>query len=109
MVLFVGPDNLEVSQAVISAGMSAERIHRLATVQEAADFLLREIRSGDLILLRGRADDHLSRIYFALWRKVKCRKTDCRFIPLCDWCAELGFDPLHEGAPETLELVFPPH
>ncbi len=109
MVLFVGPDNLEVSQAVISAGMSAERIHRFATVQEAADFLSDEIRSGDLILLRGQAQDHLSRLYFALRGKVKCWKTDCSFVPLCDWCAELGFDPLHEGAPETMELVFPLH
>lgn len=108
-VLFVGPHNLEVSRAVISAGMPPDQVHRFTTAREAADFLLHEIRSGDLILLRGQAQDHLSRLYFALWGDVKCWKHDCRFVPLCDGCAELGFNPLHEGAPETMELFFPPH
>ena len=61
--------------------------------EDAAEFLRRELRAGDLALLRGRACDHLSRLYFALLGEVNCHVPTCDSRRPCDECARLGFTP----------------
>ena len=61
--------------------------------EDAAEFLRRELRAGDLALLRGRTCDHLSRLYFALLGEVDCHVPTCDRRRPCDECARLGFTP----------------
>jgi UDP-N-acetylmuramyl pentapeptide synthase len=97
VAVFVGPDRTKVRQAVIEAGMARQQVHDFPTMHQAAEFLKREIRPNDLILLRGKAQDHMSRVYFAQLGRVKCWKSDCSIVPLCDYCPELGFEPVGAG------------
>ena len=93
LAIFVGPDRHEASQAALTAGMPPDRIRCFETVREAAEFMKKEVRAGDLILLRGQGQDHVSRVYFSLRGQVKCWLSDCGLVRLCDHCDRLGFEP----------------
>jgi UDP-N-acetylmuramoyl-tripeptide--D-alanyl-D-alanine ligase len=67
--------------------------HGFLRFEDAAVFLRRELRAGDLALLRGRNCDHLSRLYFALLGDVDCHVPTCDKRHPCDECARLGFKP----------------
>jgi UDP-N-acetylmuramoyl-tripeptide--D-alanyl-D-alanine ligase len=45
---------------------------------------------GDLVLLKGRTSDHISRLAFAQLGRVDCWKVTCRKWIACDECWELG-------------------
>jgi UDP-N-acetylmuramoyl-tripeptide--D-alanyl-D-alanine ligase len=61
-----------------------------STFQETAEFLRKELRAGDLVLLKGRTTDHIARVYFAQFGSVSCWKAYCPKRMLCDECWELG-------------------
>ncbi len=67
--------------------------HGFMRFEAAAEFLRRELRAGDLALLRGRSCDHLSRLYFALVGTVDCHVPTCERRRPCDECEKLGFVP----------------
>ena len=50
---------------------------------------LPELREGDLVLLKGRTTDHLSRVFFAQFGPIGCWKTVCHKTINCDFCDEL--------------------
>src|SRR5579871_3395303 len=77
----------------IEAGMPEDHVHTFGALEKAADFLKRELRPGDLLLLRGRGTDHVTRLFFAQLGTVACWREPCKKNMLCDTCWELGFQP----------------
>ena len=70
--------------------MARENVHGFPDLLSASDFLKQELRAGDLVLLRGRSSEHVTRIFFAQLAEVKCSKPYCPQMMLCDICPELG-------------------
>ncbi len=96
----------EAAKAAIKAGMPAERVRAFEDLQKAAEYLRTELRRGDLVLLKGRTTDHLSRVFFAQFGAIGCWKARCGKTIVCDFCDELGApvsaassgDPLEQAA-----------
>lgn len=91
MAVFVG-DHAEFGVAgALEAGAGGCQAAAFGAVSECAAFLREQLREGDLVLLKGRNADHLSRIYWELVEgPVACKKTACPQRILCDECPELG-------------------
>ena len=94
VAIFVSAQAHHAVKAAVAAGMHPDRVHGFPNLLTAAEHLKSELRHGDLVLLRGRATDHLSRICFAQFSEIECWKTRCRKTIVCDHCNELhpGFD-----------------
>ncbi len=90
--IFVSPHARHAVKAAVNAGMQPERVHGYIHLQQAAEHLKSELRQGDLVLLRGRTTDHLSRICFAQFGEIGCWKTRCNKTIVCDHCSELRPD-----------------
>ncbi len=90
--VFVG-DYAERSVGMaVSEGMAAERAHAFISTASATKFLKTVLRRGDLVLIKGRASHHLSRIYLGLIGDVACTLPSCSQQILCDYCPQLGFE-----------------
>ncbi len=89
--VFVGERSLYAKRAAVDAGMQPEQVRSFFTVEEASSFLKKELQSGDLVMLKGRTSDHLSRIFLAQLGSVTCTLETCRRQYLCDRCSQLGF------------------
>ena len=76
-------------KAAIAAGMTPELVRNFTRLEDAAEYLKTELRKGDLVLLKGRTTDHLSRLFFAQFGPIGCWKTVCRKTINCDHCEEL--------------------
>jgi UDP-N-acetylmuramoyl-tripeptide--D-alanyl-D-alanine ligase len=94
VAIFVGEHAHHAVKAAAAAGMHPDSVHGFTNLLKAAEHLTSELRHGDLVLLRGRATDHLSRICFAQFGEIGCWKTHCGKTIVCDHCNELrpGFD-----------------
>ncbi len=94
VAIFVSDHAHHAARAAVAAGMHPDRVHAFANLLMAAEHLKSELRHGDLVLLRGRATDHLSRICFAQFGEIGCWKTHCGKTIVCDHCDQLcpGFD-----------------
>jgi UDP-N-acetylmuramoyl-tripeptide--D-alanyl-D-alanine ligase len=77
-------------KAAIASGMKLGGALSFADLFEAANYLKAELREGDLVLLKGRTTDHLSRLVFAQFGAISCWKTKCSKRIMCDYCTELG-------------------
>ncbi|MEW6752944.1 MAG: UDP-N-acetylmuramoyl-tripeptide--D-alanyl-D-alanine ligase [Candidatus Latescibacterota bacterium] len=93
LVLFVGPHAHHGVAGALAAGMSPERVVGIAELPAAAAYLRALLRPGDVVLLKGRSTDHLSRIVFALQGTVGCWRTRCDRRILCDLCDQLEAQP----------------
>jgi UDP-N-acetylmuramoyl-tripeptide--D-alanyl-D-alanine ligase len=91
MLVLVGENSRNGANVAIDAGMAPENAHAFFTINEATQFLRRELRDGDLVLLKGQSNHHLSRIYLGLLDDVSCQVPSCRKMILCDCCEQLGF------------------
>ncbi len=91
--VFVGETAAYAKRRAMEAGITPENAHSFLLPHQAADFLRTALGPGDLVLLRGRGRDHLTRIAFAQLGTVQCRKTRCQRRGVCDNCPELGFKP----------------
>jgi hypothetical protein len=69
--------------------MAPENAHAFVSLEDASDFLRRELREGDLVLLKGRASDHVSRLAFAQFGEIGCWVEGCAKNVECDDCEEL--------------------
>ena len=69
--------------------MRADCAVHFSDLREAARYLAGELREGDLVLLKGRTTDHLSRVFFAQFGPIGCWKTVCHKTINCDFCDEL--------------------
>ena len=89
--VFVGERCLYARRAAIQAGMQSDHVLAFYNIGEASSFLKGELRSGDLVMLKGRTSHHLSRIFLAQLDHVTCALNTCPRQILCDRCKQLGF------------------
>lgn len=90
---FIGDSNGYAVKAAIEAGMDPGRVFGFYDIESAGKHLLAELRQGDLVLLRGRHADHLSRLYLMTLDEVSCWRTTCERKIHCDVCPELRPGP----------------
>lgn len=106
-VVFIGERAGHGVRGAVAGGVSPEHTHEFASWEPAAEFLKREIQPEDLVLLRGRTGDHLTRLYFALCGTVACRKVRCDKTIVCDLCPELGaLIPLQPASTPIFHTAF---
>jgi UDP-N-acetylmuramoyl-tripeptide--D-alanyl-D-alanine ligase len=75
--------------AEVSGGRA--RVTLFATVRDASEFLRGELRSGDLMLLKGSGpSDHLERILLEHQTAVRCWRASCGLVLACESCEHLG-------------------
>lgn len=90
MVIFIGPEADYAAQGARASGLGSDAVLTFENARAAAAWLRTGTAAGDLILLKGRNRDHLSRIYLDLVIEVRCWLDACEYRHLCDECAELG-------------------
>jgi UDP-N-acetylmuramoyl-tripeptide--D-alanyl-D-alanine ligase len=102
MLVLVGKtkDTKRAGKAALNEGLSAENLFTFEDLRELAAFLKSTLRLGDLMLLRGRTTDHITRVFHAQTREVSCWKTHCTERNLCDHCSELFGKDRPREAPE---------
>jgi UDP-N-acetylmuramyl pentapeptide synthase len=93
--------SLACADLVVVAGARAQSIRRHAagrigkvmafpTVKDASAFLAAELRSGDVLLLKGSNQaDHLCRAVLSLAGEVGCWRQRCGRVIFCDECGQL--------------------
>ena len=104
VLILCGDEHVYGRRKAIEAGIPPESAHGFQTLQEAAHFLRSELRPGDLVLLKGRTTDHATRVFFALFGTVACRRAYCPKTMLCDGCWELGFESETGYRPPSIGL-----
>jgi UDP-N-acetylmuramoyl-tripeptide--D-alanyl-D-alanine ligase len=104
VLILCGDEYAYGRRKAIEAGEPPESAHGFPTLGEAAHFLRRELRPGDLVLLKGRSTDHAARVFFALFGSVACWRTYCPKTRICDGCWELGFEPEAGYRPPSVGL-----
>ena len=87
--VFIGEYGHHAVKTAIASGMKPEQALHFKDLYRAALYLRSELRSGDLVLLKGRTTDHLSRLFLAQFGPIGCWKTKCGKTFLCDICKEL--------------------
>ena len=87
--VFTGEKSAYARRRAIEAGMSPDAVWNFLFLEEAATFLRENLRPGDLVLLRGRLTDKLSRLVLAQFAPVTCWKSRCGRRYICDHCADL--------------------
>ena len=92
LAVFVGAHAHHATRAAIDAGMQPACCREFATLREAAQWLKVSLAPGDLVFLKGRGTDHLSRILFAQFGNIGCWKASCGITRLCDVCDQLEPD-----------------
>ena len=90
LAVFVGDHTRYARKSAERAGLSPEAIHEFMSQHQVSVFLNNELREGDLVLIKGRASDHMSRILFGLVGEVHCSRVVCSEKFLCDICWRLG-------------------
>ncbi len=93
-VVFIGESADYGMRRAVEAGIPEAEAHAFPSLEAATGFLRGELRSGDLVLLKGRTTDHTARVFFGQIGTVKCWKEHCPKRMLCDTCWELGVTPL---------------
>jgi len=92
--VFIGDHAHHARKAALDGGLAPESCVEFVDLRDAAAWLGERLREGDLVFLKGRVTDHLSRILFAQFGEIGCWKTHCRIHRLCDVCPQLrpGFE-----------------
>jgi UDP-N-acetylmuramyl pentapeptide synthase len=100
LVLFVGRNAHGAMRA--ARGPGGERLRAFSTLREVHDVLGRELRPGDLVLLKGsQGADHLQRLALEHVRRVGCWRTACGRRMACERCRLLAI-PAGERAPREI-------
>lgn len=89
LAVFVGGHAHHAVHGALAAGMDPASCHDLVNLEDAAVLLRRELRRGDVVFLKGRATDHLSRLLFAQFGEIGCWTTACTFRRPCEFCPRL--------------------
>jgi len=90
LAVFVGSHAEHSARRAIANGLPEDSTKAFETVNGAAAYLKTQLRNGDLVLLKGRMGNHLSRIYLSLLGDIACSLPYCPRQILCDRCSELG-------------------
>lgn len=89
---FVGVHAHHALAAATASGMDPSCCRAFANLQDAARWLNQSLGPDDLVFLKGRGTDHLSRILFAQFGSIGCWKSSCGITRLCDVCDQLKPD-----------------
>ena len=89
LAVFIGEHARNAVKEAVALGMKPDCVRAFADLREAALYLKSELRQGDLVLLKGRSSDHLSRIFFAQFGAIGCWKEKCSRRYVCDLCEDL--------------------
>jgi UDP-N-acetylmuramoyl-tripeptide--D-alanyl-D-alanine ligase len=94
IAVFVGEHAHHGVRGATVAGMDPANCHDVIKLERAAELLSKQLGPGDLVFVKGRSTDHLSRLVFAQFGPIGCWTTSCRRRPVCDVCDQLrpGFD-----------------
>jgi len=94
VAVFVSDHGHHAVRRALEAGMDPSNCHHIPDLAKVADFLKSELGDGDLVFVKGRTTDHLSRVVFAQYGSIGCWTTSCRIHRVCDICDLLrpGFD-----------------
>lgn len=90
LCVLVGRDAAYGARRILRSKGSGPYAVAFSTLREASEALRAELKKGDLVLLKGRTTDHITRLYFSLIGSIGCWKDDCKRTVLCDFCPELG-------------------
>ncbi len=90
--VFVGSHAHHAVKAATGAGMDPAACREFIDLRDAAAWLKSHLRRGDLVFLKGRTTDHLSRILFAQLGTIDCWKYSCSVRRMCDTCTRLRAD-----------------
>jgi len=90
LAVFIGEHTHHARRGAENAGMPPEAIRVYSDLESAAEFVRNELRKGDLVLLKGRTSNHLTRILYALVGDIRCKRPVCPETFLCDICWRLG-------------------
>lgn len=104
MAVFVGEYAQRSAATALSEGMRPDQVGSFESLAAATGFLKQNLRHGDLVLLKGQSNHHLSRIYLGLLGPVSCTTLSCSRQILCDRCDELGM----AWRPEFDGIMAPP-
>lgn len=91
--IFIGDRGNYAIRAAAESGMPRENMVAFYKYQEAVEHLRSELHDGDLVLLKGRMDTHLSRLYLSMMGDVGCTVKSCSNTFLCDGCHKVKFKP----------------
>ncbi len=93
LAIFVGDRSKHSLKGAVDAGMDPLCVSAFYDLQSAAEYLRSELKSGDLVLLRGLRQDHMSRAYLAMLDNVDCWVSTCHRKHSCDVCPDLKSNP----------------
>jgi len=98
--VFIGTVSKVAAKAASEAGL--KQAFACRNLREAAAFLQRELRPGDLVLVQGWTAHHIERVVLAQTGTISCWIERCDKLILCEQCSELKLVPLRAGpnAPE---------
>jgi UDP-N-acetylmuramoyl-tripeptide--D-alanyl-D-alanine ligase len=80
LAFLMGTMDQSYARGALAAGMSRERIFKFhKDLRQAIEVLRNVVQPGDVLIVKGRLDDHLERITLALsGQKIGCWRTECR-------------------------------
>lgn len=88
-VVFVGDHSHHGHNAAVSAGMKPAMCPATFSVEHAAQWLKENLLANDLVFVKGRTTEHLTRAVLAQVGDIGCWKTHCNRRHSCDSCVEL--------------------
>lgn len=91
IMIFVGERAEYGRKAAVGVGLPEDAVFDAYDTRDASQILKRIQQSGDLVLLKGRTNHHLSRVYLDQLGSVSCTLQTCPRQYLCDRCSELGY------------------
>lgn len=92
LAIFIGEYSHYSRDGAVQAGLDPARAFHFAYLRDAVPIVRKSLRPGDLVLLKSRSNDHLSRLLFAQIGRISCWRPACPERFLCDICWQLGCD-----------------
>lgn len=71
MLITVGQRSRSMAEEALSAGMSAENVRSYDSSKDVADFIFREVRANDIVLVKGSQSMRMERIVKVLLKDVR--------------------------------------
>jgi UDP-N-acetylmuramoyl-tripeptide--D-alanyl-D-alanine ligase len=92
--VFVGEHARDYRPSAKQAGLKPENVFLARWLHEAVEILRLHLGPGDVVLVKGRHMQRMSRLILALQgRKVRCKVDPCRMhLVFCEKCPMLGVD-----------------
>jgi UDP-N-acetylmuramoyl-tripeptide--D-alanyl-D-alanine ligase len=104
IILFVDDVAETGVAAALRHGMAESAVAGFDNAAAAGEHLRSILQPGDLVLLKGRRRQHMSRAYLQLIGNVTCNWNQCGLALICDRCDHLGF----RWSPQLDGLMCPP-